>query len=244
MKRSAMKTLVSTLVSIRLSGGRPSWFYGRRGSVSVEFVISASILVVVTVAGLDLYRAIGVRSMGARAATTMAEYMSQEEAPMGALMDDLATFSHKYQIGIPSRVAVVVSALSRADVTDAEPTPPTVVQWSRTSLVGEESESALADLGASCSRIGSGDKKAKWQTELGMEPGEKIIAVETCLQLLPEAFVSGGWLPRDVFPTTFYHQRIFPVRGENVPLAPLEEVSEEEESEDETPEEVTEEAPA
>lgn len=213
-------TAVATLPPV-LSTGISSWIRDRRGSVSVELVIGVVVIVTTTVAGMDLYRVINARSVALRAATTMAEYVSLEPAPRAAFIDDLAAFSYRNEIAIPSDVAFVVSAISRPEATALEPDPPAVVNWDRKIAIGEDPDSPPLDLANSCGRLGdSGEGHVEVQTELGMEPGEKIVVVEVCVSLLPHALVGGELFSDAVFPTLFYQHQVLPVRGEDVPGEP------------------------
>lgn len=215
-----MNTLVGTLTARLLTGLR-SWMRDRRGSVSVEFVIGSVLIVTTAVAGMDLYQVIHAQSVVLRAATTMAEYVSLESAPSATFIDDLAAFSHRYQIALPSEAAFVVSVISRSDATALEPDPPAVVHWNRTTLVSQDPEPLAPELADSCGRLGgSSDGEVVLQAELGMEPGERVVVVEVCVNLLPQAFVGGSLLSGNVYPTLFYQHQILPVRGESVPEEP------------------------
>ena len=213
-------TVAGTLPAV-LSTGISSWVRDRRGSVSVEFVIGVVVIVTTTVAGMDLYRVINARSVALRAATTMSEYVSLEPAPRAAFIDDLAAFSYRNEIAMPSDVAFVVSAISRPEATVLEPDPPAVVNWHRKVAIGEDPESPPLDLAASCGRLGdSGGGSVAAQTELGMEPGEMVVVVEVCVSLLPHALAGGELLSGAVYPTQFYRHRILPVRGDAMPGEP------------------------
>ena len=215
-----MNTLVNTLTA-RLSRGLRSWMRDRRGSVAVEFVIGSVLIVTTTVAGMDLYQVINAQSVVLRGAATMAEYVSLESTPSAAFIDDLAAFSHRYQIVLPSQAAFVVSAISRADATVLEPDPPAVVHWNRKTLLTQDSETVPLELGASCGRLGGlNNGELVLQRELEMEPGEMVVVVEVCVNLLPQAFVGGALLSGAVYPTFFYQHQILPVRGEKVPEEP------------------------
>ena len=215
-----MNTLVNTLTA-RFLTSLSSWVRDRRGSVSVEFVIGSVLIVTTAVAGIDLYQVISAQSVALRATTTMAEYVSLESAPRAAFIDDLAAFSHRYQIMLPSEAAFVVSAISRADATALEPDPPAVVHWNRKTPLSQDSESLPVELADSCGRLGgSSDGEVVLQTELEMEPGERVVVVEVCIKLLPEAFVGGQALSGNIYPTFFYQHQILPVRGESMPEEP------------------------
>lgn len=211
---------LSTMTA-RLSKSLSSWMRGTRGSVSVEFVIGAVLIVTATVGGMDLYRVIDAQSLSLRAASTVAEYVSQEPAPSATFIDDLAKFSHRNEVALPSEAVFVVSAVGRADATTTDPDPPVVVQWTRTVAIGEDPNSPPRDLAASCGQLGdSGDVDPAMLTALGMEPGDMVVVVEVCLKLLPRAFVGGGVLADYVFPTLSYQNRILPVRGDTMPVEP------------------------
>ncbi len=204
----------------RLSKGISCWIRSRRGSVSVEFVLGAVVVVTVAVGGMDLYRIVDARSASLHAATTMADYVSLEEAPREAFIEDLARFSYRYEIGLPSEAAFVVSAVGRPEATDSDPDPPVAVRWNRKIAVGEDPLSPPTDLGDSCGRLDDSNDRNGALPTLEMEPGEMVVVVEVCVRLLPRAFVSGGLLSDYVFPTRFYQHRILPVRGDRAPEEP------------------------
>ena len=112
----------------RLAAVFSSWLRDRRGSVSVEAVFAALLVVTTAVAGFDLYQTVDARSVGARGAGTMASYVSLEAAPRQVFLEDLAAFSYRNEIARPSEALFVVSAVSRDTVTEAEPDPPVVVR--------------------------------------------------------------------------------------------------------------------
>ena len=209
-----MNTLVSTLTG-RFSGSLSSWTRDRRGSVTVEFVIGSVLLVTATVGGLYLYRTVETRSLAAHAATAMADYVSLEETPSEAFIEDLARFLHRNEIAIPSQAAFVVSAVGRSGATDDEPDPPVVVHWDREIAVGEDPESPPVELAESCGRLGDADDEGGVLPALGMEPGEMVIVVEVCVALPPGVLLAGR-----LFPTFFYQQQILPVRGDHMPEEP------------------------
>jgi len=213
--------MLASTMTARFSTSLSSWMRGTRGSVSVEFVIGAALIVVATVGGMDLYRVIDAQSLSLRAASTVAEYVSLEPAPSATFIDDLAKFSHRNEIALPSEAVFVVSAVSRAEATTTEPDPPVVVQWTRTVALGEDPNSPPRDLAASCGQVGDpGDVDPAMLTALGMEPGAMVVVVEVCLKLLPRAFVGGGALAGYVFPTLSHQHRILPVRGDTMPGEP------------------------
>lgn len=215
-----MNFRASTLTG-RLAGSLSSWVRGRRGSVSVEFVFGSFLIITVTVGGLDLYRVVEAQSLVLHAATTMADYVSLEVAPSEAFIKDLAVFSHRNEIALPSLAAFVVSAVSRSEATAVEPDPPVVVRWDRKIVVGEEPGAPPSTLGETCGRLlgGLSDAGGAMQA-LGMEPGEMVIVVEVCVKLPPQAFMSDRLLAGSVFPTLFYQHQILPVRGDRVPVEP------------------------
>ena len=197
----------------RLSTGIRSWMHDGRGSVSIEFVIGAVLIVTTTVGGMDLYRVVDAQAVTLRAASTMAEYLSMEAVPSATFIGDLAKFSYRNEIALPSEAAFVVSGVSRSDATAEEPEPPTVVRWNRTFAVGEDPDSPPVDFGASCGRLSRepGDGGPTMLAALEMVPGEMVVVVEVCVKLLPRAFVGGALLADSVFPTLFYQHRVLPV---------------------------------
>lgn len=214
--------MTSTLVNnqtARLSKGLSFWMRDGRGSVSVEFVFAAVLILTTTVGGMDLYRVVDAQSVALRAASTVAGYLSLETAPSVTSIEHLARFSYHNEIALPSEAAFVVSAVSRSDATPEEPDPRAVVQWNRTFAVGEDPDSPPDDLGESCGRL-SGDDEPAVLTALGMAPGERVVVVEVCVKLLPEAFMAGKLLAGKVLPTLYYQHRVLPVRGGTMPEEP------------------------
>ncbi|MCY4488403.1 MAG: hypothetical protein OXF11_15000 [Deltaproteobacteria bacterium] len=208
-------------MTARLSTCLLCWIRDRRGSVSIEFVVGTVVIVTTTLAGMDLYRLVDAQSAALRAAVTMADYVSQESAPSGAFIDDLARFLYRNEIALPAHAAFVMSAVSRAPVTDGEADPPALVRWTRTTTVAEDPDSPPLSLGQSCGRLGELEEgQAAVQAELEMAPGEMVVVVEVCVELLPEAFASGGFIAGHVYPTRFYQHQILPVRGANLPVEP------------------------
>ena len=215
-----MNVRVSALKGL-LSGSLSSWLRDRRGSTSVEFVIGSVLIATATVGGLDLYRAIGTRSLALHAANTMADYVSLEAAPSKKFIEDLAAFSYRKEIAQASKAAFVVSAVSRDVATDEVSDPPVVQQWSHEIAIGENPESPPVAFGRSCGRAFSelADEKGALHA-LGMQPGEMVLLVEVCVMLPSGAFVSGPLLADNLFPKFFYQHHIFPVRGDHMPEDP------------------------
>lgn len=195
-----------------------SWASNTRASVSVEVVLGAILIITTTVGALDLYRVVGVRSLGLKAAATMADYVSLETAPKKAFIRDLAKFLHEHEISAASDAAFVVSAVTRPSATDMEPNPKAVVTWTST-IVVSKSSTPSPDL-RNCRQVGDEGKEAKLPTALAMEPGEEIVVAELCIKLLSAAFVSGGILPDGVLPSFFYRQQIRSVRTGTLPTVP------------------------
>lgn len=208
-------------LAARVSTALLSWIRDRRGSVSIEFVAGAIVIVTTTVAGVDLYRVVDAQSAALRAAVTMADYLSQETAPSAASIDDLAEFSYGNEIALPANAAFVLSAVSRAPATAGEPDPPALVRWTRTTTRGEDPASPPLALGESCGRLGeSEDGDAAVRADLAMTPGEMVVVVEVCVELLSGAFVGGSFIAGNLYPTRFYQHQILPVRGANLPAEP------------------------
>lgn len=209
-----------------LSRGLYSWMRSTRGSVSVEFALGAVIVLTVTVGGLDVYRIIDAQAVTFRAAATMADYVSLEEAPTRQSLEDLAEFSYRNEIGLPSEAAFVVSLIGRAEATDTESDPPAILQWDgyqwRHPVGGEDPDSPPEQLAEDCGSLGDNNDggEATLQEELAMEPGEQVVVVEVCVKLMPRAFVSGAAIAGNVLPTLFYRHHIIPVRGETPPTKP------------------------
>ena len=206
----------------RLSTVLWSWMRDRRGSVTIEFVLGAVLIATTVVAGLELYQVVSAQSTALRAAVTMADYMSLEETPSVAFIEDLAAFSYLNEIGKESSAAFVISAVRRFEATPTEPDPPAVVEWKWKTGIGPDPAAPLPDgFTESCGTLGAaGSVASTLKTELDMQPGEKVVVVEVCLDLNARAFVTGGLLPDSVLPKHFYQHQILPVRGHVMPAEP------------------------
>lgn len=203
----------------QLRGSFLTWVRNTRASVSVEFVVGAVLIVTATVGGLDLYRLVDARSVGLRAAATMADYVALETDPNLQFIEDLAKYLNKHEIAMPSDAAFVISAVNKPGATEDEDDPPAVVSWSRKIVVSDMSTPS-SDLG-NCGRIGGKGDEATLPAVLAMEPGEDIVVAEVCVKLLPTAFVSGGVLPADLLPSLLYRQQIRPMRAGTLPKEPI-----------------------
>ena len=151
----------------RLHACLRSWMRDEQGSVSIEFVAGAVLIVVTAVGGMDLHRVVDAKSVTSRAASTMAGYLSLESVPSATFIEDLAKFSYRNEIALPSEAAFVVSAVSRPAATPEEPDPTAVVNWNRTFAIGEDPDSPPDGLGKSCSRLsgepGDGESRRCWR---------------------------------------------------------------------------------
>ncbi len=211
----------SNKLTARFPAALLSWVRDRRGSAGVEFVLGTAVIAMTTVVGLDLYRIAAAQSATLRAAVTVADYVSQETAPTAAAIDDLSRFSYVNEIALPAHAVFVVSAVSRAAVTDEEPDPPALVRWSRMAVLAEDVDPSEVDLREGCGRLGLlEDGEAAVQKDLEMAPGEMVVVVEVCVELLPESFTGGRFFAANLYPTRFYQHQVLPVRGASLPPEP------------------------
>lgn len=168
-----------------------------RGSAALECAIGTVVLLAVSVAGFDLYRLSSAQAKTTRSAVTMAEYASQEAAPLANYIRDLGQFLYNKQIS-PRLAAFVTSAVHKATADDA----PTVL-WARTDLFGRD---AASDTGiASCGKVGPAGSDASLPTEFTMTVDEVVIVAEVCVRQGDELV---------------YQHHILPVRDDIVPPAP------------------------
>lgn len=202
-----------------LLGSLLSWARSTRASVSIEFVLGAVLILTTTVGGIDLYRIIEGRSVGARSASAMADYVSLETAPQSALINDLAKFLYRHQIAAPSEAVFVISAVAKPASTDVEPDPSAVVQWDHKVAIAPEGSPPPA-FANSCGKVGASGGVAKLPVELNMEADEEVVVVEVCVKLSPEVFVSSGVLPDGVLTSLLYSQQIRPSRSGSLPGDP------------------------
>ena len=194
----SLKRKMSSSVSAVLS----SWWRSTRASVSIEFVAGSVLFLAITTGSLDIYRLIEAKSLGTQAANTMAEYMSLASTPPAKWINDLAEFSRQRQIGVSSKAAFVISAITKADQQGATPT----VQWDHKVLLAPDGETppTLDEACGSRTLIGDG---APLPTELAMTDGETVMVVEVCVK-------PGGLISSRLFSTELYQYRIVPVRAD------------------------------
>lgn len=221
-----MNVLVNT-AAVRPPTLLLSWIPDRRGSVSVEFVLGSVLIALTLVAGMELYQVVSAQSTALRAAVTMVDYMSLEETPSGAFINDLATFSAHHEIGNDSMAAFVISAVRRFEATSTEPDPPAVVEWNWKTAVAQTTANPDPDaptpeqFADSCGVLGpAGSEAPGLRADLDMQPGEMVVVVEVCIDLTGRAYITGGFLPDSVLPKHFYQHQVLPVRGHVMPAAP------------------------
>ncbi len=193
----------------KVSSGFPSvlssWWRSTRASVSIEFVAGSVLILAITAGSTDIYRLIETKSLGARAASTMANYVSLaiHTPPTAQQVNDLAKYSHRNQIGVSSKAAFVISGITKSEQQGAAPS----VQWTHKVLLAPDGETATLEeaCGSSRTLIGNGGA-----LPLAMAGGEQIIVVEVCVK-------PGGMTLSSLVSTALYQYRILPVR-EKLPV--------------------------
>ena len=193
----SLKRKMSSSVPAVLS----SWWRSTRASVSIEFVAGSVLFLAITTGSLDIYRLIEAKSLGTQAANTMAEYMSLASTPPAKWVDDLAKFSHQKQIGVSSKAAFVISAITKSDQQGA-----TSVQWDREVLLAPK-DGAPPTLVEACGDRTLIGKGGALPTELAMTGGETVMVVEVCVK-------PGGLILDRFLSMKLYQYRIVPVRAD------------------------------
>ena len=194
----------------RLSAGLSSWIRDGRGSVSIEFVFGAILIVTTAVGGMDLHRMVDARSVALRAATTMAGYLSLETAPSAAFLDDWP--GSPYARGERCVEALGGSAVSvRRDPGGTRAAGACSGPDVRRPRGPDSPPEELASLRPALRRLGGADG-----ARIGRDRWSSSRSASSCRG----AGFAGGCAADNVFPTLFYQHRVLPVHGGRMPEEP------------------------
>ena len=183
-----------------------------RGSASVEFGIGIVVVLVVTALAFDIYSLIRADTAIARIAATMADYVSRETAPDGDEIAALGQFLHEHELGAPTALVYVVSAVHQPSGGN-----PAVPLWDDDTVRFGEAD-ATANLVQECRSRAQGG----WQQDLlGQDPDrltlaadDVVIVVEVCAKLLLQ-----GTLASRILSGNIYRLHALPVRDIRQPPA-------------------------
>ena len=167
-----------------------------------------------TIAGaaFDVISLARASTAGARAAATMADYVSRESEPDGDEMDELGAFLHEREFRNPSALVYVISAVRKRAGDNSYPKI-----WPGDNFVIRSGDSeTTTDLLARCQTQGT------WHTALSgddavitLQDNDVVIVVEVCVKMLRE-----GMLAQE-FSGILYRIHAMPARGSGgTPAAP------------------------
>ena len=176
---------------------------GTRASAGIELGIGAVGLLAVAALCLDLYARVEADSGAARAAATMADYVSRGPDTDGGKLDGgalkaLGKFLLEHELGASADLVFVVSALRQGTGT---PTPAVEVLWSDDRLRFGDKD-VTAKLAAGCARFvstDSGTTKAALPAGFTMDAGEVAVVAEVCARLTRAGSITGRFVAGDIY---------------------------------------------
>ena len=193
------------------SGSLRAFVLDRRASAGIELGLGAAVLLGVAALCFDLYCLVEADTGAARAAATMADYVSRgPDTDAGTLdgnaLNALGAFLHGHALGVPADIVFVVSAL-RQDA--GTPAPPVTVLWSDDRLRFGDT-TVTAALAARCTRFVAerdGARGARLPAGFTMGPAEVLVVVELCARLTRAGALAGRIVAGDL-----YRLHVLPVR--------------------------------
>ena len=177
-----------------------------RGSAGIEFAIGAVVVLGIAVAGFAVYSRIEAATSAPRIAVTMAEYVSQEQAPDGDQLDALALFLRDHELGAGHALVVVTTAIHKAAG------EPAGVLWIDRIALGDDQDDDRAvteELKGACRGKGAAGGKAVLGDHFAMGDGETVFVVEVCARAAA-ASLPASWTG------DFYSQYLLPTRHPGV----------------------------
>ena len=176
----------------------------QRASVGIELAIAAFALTTIAGAAFDVISLARASTAGARAAATMADYVSRESEPDRDEMDELGAFLHEREFRNPSALVYVISAVHKRAGDNSYPKI-----WPGDNFVIRSGDSeTTTDLLARCQTQGT------WHTALSgddavitLQDNDVVIVVEVCVKMLRE-----GMLAQE-FSGILYRIHAMPARG-------------------------------
>ena len=182
-----------------------------RGGASLELALGGVAVVSVAALCFDLYARIDATTASARAACSMADYVSRDTAPDGDAMSALGHFLHAHEIGVPSAMVYVVSAFHQPP---GDPLPAARLLWSDDTIrIGDAA--VTRQLASACTQFADGGN-ARLPAEFTMSENETLVIAEVCVRLTREGSLTGRFVAGDI-----YRLHALPTRDtEQVPAPP------------------------
>ena len=181
-----------------------------RGAAGIELAIGAVVVLGVAVASFAVYSRIEAATSAPRIAVTIAEYVSQEEAPDGDQLDALARFLRDHELGAGYALLVVTTAVHKAA------SEPARVLWIDRIALGDRTVTDA--LKGTCKGKGAAGGKAALGDHFAMDDGETVFVVEVCAHAaatsLPASW-TGGFYSQYLLPTR--HPDVIPAQPARTP---------------------------
>ena len=188
-----------------------------RASAGIELGIGAVAVLAIAMVALDVYSLTAAATASARAATTMADYVSVEMAPDGDQMAALGRYLYEKEFKAPAELVFLISAVQQPTGDDAA----AVALWDDDTIrIGEAEETAT--LAQECKLRGQqgwrqallsqGDDRS-----IVLTPNDVVVVVEVCAKLLRQ-----GMLTSRVVTGNIYRLHALPARNtEQPPTQPV-----------------------
>ena len=165
-----------------------------RAGAGLELAVGTAMLFVVAFAAFDLYSRVRATQVISHAAVAMASHISQEPAPQGSDLLELATFLYEDVIAVPSSLLFVLTAVRQPP----DPADPVALVWTDSQLALGDASLASA-VAANCSRFVSASDPVLPADFTPLDPGDVVIIVEVCARLTREGSFSGLFLDHDLY---------------------------------------------
>ena len=186
---------------------------GTRGSAGIELAIGAVVLLGVAALCFDLYARVEADTAAARAAATLADYVSRGPDTDGGTLDgaaleDLGAFLHARELGGAAHLVFVVSALHRPAGTRR-----VKVLWTDDRL-RFGAKKVTRRLARRCSRFVETNKKGEARAakplpgKFTLAAGEVVAVVELCARPSGAGSLTGRFVAGDI-----YRHHVLPVRA-------------------------------
>ena len=172
-----------------------------RGAAGIELAIGAVVVLGIAVASFAVYSRIEAATSAPRIAVTMAEYISQEQAPDGDQLDALALFLRDQELGAGHALLVATTAVHKAA------SVPAAVLWIDRIKLGDET--VTEELEKTCKGKGTEGGPAALGDHFTMNDGETVFVVEVCARAAA-ASLPASWTG------DFYSQYLLPTRHPDV----------------------------
>ena len=192
-------------------GSLRSFVLDARASAGIEFAIGAFVLFSVAALCFDLYSRVEADTAAARAAATMADYVSRGPDTDGGKIDgtaleELGEFLREHELD----TAAVVFVISAFKQPAGSPPPAVKVLWSDDRMrVGDAG--VTTELAGSCARFveeSGGTHTAKLPAGFTLDAGEVVVVVELCARLGGAGSFTGRFVSGDI-----YRHHVLPVRA-------------------------------